>query len=79
MYSKVKNVHGNNSYENIYGTYSNLSWKIKGRPSYIDYARRAKHEVGLVDPQLDSLIKHNREKIGKTKRRISGDAKKVDK
>lgn len=73
MYSKVKNVHGNNSYENIYGTYSNLSWKIKGRPSYIDYARRAKHEVGLVDPQLDSLIKHNREKIGKARKNSRND------
>lgn len=79
MYSKVKNVYGDNSYENVYGTYSDLSWKIKGRSSYIDYARRAKREVGLTDPQLDSLIKHNREKIGKTKRRISGDVKKVDK
>ena len=50
---------------NLYGIYSEKSWKIMRKRCFVDYARRAQRVLGLDDPECDSVTSHNMEKIAK--------------
>ncbi len=50
---------------NIYGVYSERAKQISGKRSFVDYAKSANRILGLNDPEADSIVKHNMEKIAK--------------
>lgn len=50
---------------NLYGLYSEKSWEITRKRCFVDYARRAQHDLLLDDPECEAVVKHNMEKIAK--------------
>ena len=58
----------------LYANYSEKSWEIDGRGSFVDYARRASRTMNLEDPITTSIAKHSMEKIAKTINRLRVDS-----
>lgn len=69
MQKKISHVHENQSYENVYKLYTDQSHAIVGKSTFIDYARNARRTAMLEDPQIDRIIDHNMETVGKKKRK----------
>lgn len=59
--------------ERLYGCYSEKSVDIMGKPSFIDYARRAHATIDMNDPASLSVANHNMEKIAKALNEFSRD------
>lgn len=74
MRSKAKSAaKQNHGTERLYGCYSEKSMDIEGKPSFIDYVRRAHATIDMNDPASLSIAKHNMEKIAKALNQFSSD------
>ncbi len=51
--------------KNIYSVYSERARRITGNRSFVDYIKSADSILGLSDPESDSIVAHNMEKIAK--------------
>ncbi|WP_206214650.1 reverse transcriptase domain-containing protein [Adlercreutzia sp. ZJ242] len=58
-------------FERLYARYSEKSWDIDGKGSFVDYAKRAMGAMDLEDPTALSIAKHSMEKIAKARNRAS--------
>ena len=50
---------------NLYGIYSRHARRLTGHGSFVDYAKIARNVMHLNDPEADSVVKHDMEKIAK--------------